>query len=920
MLQSRQQGKAFSGAQIAENPEVAAVLSKLLKPKETDRSGLSDSVNVVYPSVDQISKLIMTRVEDSENTFKLFPDIELAAQIIISSILSPKDMVKTKLNFRFDSVRYPATMTAKILEILREEMVINYRLEDELYEILRDALFRGGSHPKIVLPEAAVDQLINSSETMAIESIHETGLFKDIKDESMQSLGILGTPTEQEDKRVLSLESMLGYTPKAHYDEHLFVSKQPMPEDEVANVQELVKLAKSHTRVTDNYQVFKLPEVIESQRTRKIAELTRSRLHVAMESSGKEKVSPRRLYNMLYKSSPSDYVPYTQIPSAHALKRRSIGRPLIINPPCESIIPVYVPGDYSKHIGYFIAVGADGNPVSLDSVVTEFAQSLSATGTNGQNTASASTVLTDRAKKNILSDNYTPVIDRLSDIYSEIYEKDLMERLSRGIYGHMEVGLGRNTELSRIMLARAWKGKYTRLVYVPVEYTTYFAFNYHRNGVGRSYLDDLSTVIGMRAMVLFSSIWARVRSSISGVKAHVTLDPRDRDPVKTIETVKHLVARSRQQYFPMGARSSQDYSDWLWKAGVMMTWSEHPGLPNTQVEMEARNIEHIQPDDSLEETLRHMTYMHFGLSPETVDSAAQADFATTVQNQSILFARRILMLGKKFGQHLTDYTRKVAFNDEVIQTRLVDVLNQHQADVLKDLTDEEKGFYDENKVAFTKYLLSDILNHLEVGVPEPDTTVSVNQKTELDSYEELLDKAITFIFSSETLGGTLAGETSQYMDEIAKAWKAELMRRFMADNNIAPEAFEVATMDEDGQPMVNLNNLVETHSKNVMAAVVDLIQRMKEAKAAAVKDLAKVMGTDEEGNSLDSGYDSGTDNTGGGGGDDNFGEGGFDDFGGGEEASAGEETPTEETPAGDEEANAGTDEPPASEESDKEPK
>ncbi len=908
MLQSRQNGKAFSGAQIAENPEVAAVLSKLLRPKETDRTGLSDSVNVVYPNVDQISKLIMTRVEDSENTFKLFPDIELAAQIIISSILSPKDMVKTKLNFRFDSVRYPATMTAKILEILREEMVINYKLEDELYEILRDALFRGGSHPKIVLPEAAVDQLINSSETLAIESIHETGLFSDIKAEHMESIGLLGTPMEGEEKRVLSLESMLGYTPKPQYNEHLFVSSKHgiTDPDEVGNIQELINLAKAHTRVTDNYQVFKLPELIENQRTKKIAELTRNRLHVAMESSGREKVSPQRLYNMLYKSSPSDYVPYTQIPSAHTLKRRSIGRPLVINPPCESIIPVYVPGDYSKHIGYFIAVGADGNPVSLDSVVTEFAQSLSATGTNGQNTASASTVLTDRAKKNILSDNYTPVIDRLSEIYSEIYEKDLMERLSRGIYGHMEVGLGRNTELSRIMLARAWKGKYTRLVYVPVEYTTYFAFNYHRNGVGRSYLDDLSTVIGMRAMVLFSSIWARVRSSISGVKAHVTLDPRDRDPVKTIETVKHLVARSRQQYFPMGARSSQDYSDWLWKAGVMMTWSEHPGLPNTQVEMEARNIEHVQPDDSLEETLRHMTYMHFGLSPETVDSAAQADFATTVQNQSILFARRILMLGKKFSQHLTDYTRKVAFNDEIIQTRLVDVLNQHQADVLKDLTDKEKGFYDENKVAFTKYLLSDILNHLEVGVPEPDTTVSVNQKTELDSYEELLDKAITFIFSSETMGATLAGETSQYIDEISKAWKAELMRRFMADNNIAPEAFEVATMNEDGEPMVNLNNLVETHNKNVMAAVIDLIQRMKKAKEASIKDLAQVMGTDEQGNNLDSGYGSGGDASGDDGTGDDTSMDGFDEFS--EEENSGE--PSADEPAAE---DAEAEEPPADE-------
>lgn len=897
---------------IVQNPALVSLLSKLIQPKEKQRNSVtsdSSASNTIFPGVEQISKQLMGRAEDSENAFKLFPDLELAAQIIISSLLSPKDMVKSKLNYRLEGSVLPTQAASEILEILRDEITQNYHLEDKLYEIIRNALFRNGSHPMVILPEAAVDNVINKGAVIATESINQMDLFIAGDLTKVRSLGILGNP-HTESKVVSALESIFSPGPVAkHYDESIYTNKTSLPVDEDIEVDHLVSLIKKSTTVVDNFHILKLPDVLEISRNQKIASLSKNRLAMVAESAdGKNKVTPGRLYEMLYKNAPTDYTPYSVIPGSVNLRRRSVGRPLVIHVAAEALIPVFIPGDNSNHIGYFLAVDVDGNPITLDSTVTEFGQSLASGSGGDRSGSSASGLLTERARRNLISDNFTPMIDRMSEIHAEIVEKDLLERLSRGIYAATELSIGRNEDLSRIMLARAWKGRSTRLVYIPAEYVTYFAFNYHRNGVGRSYIDDLSNIISMRAMVLFSKIWAMVRSSISTIKTNITFDPRDPDPVKTIETVKHLVAKSRQQYFPNGLRSVQDFTDWIHKAGIMVTWDNHPRLPNTHLDFEAKNIDHVMPNDELEELLRHMCYMHFGLAPETVDSAAKADFATTVQNNSILFSRRILMLGKTLSKHLSSAVQKISSSDSVIIDKIMLVLNNHAEAIMAVFTEEEKAEYQANKVAFSKFLVNDTLNRLIVSVPEPDTTVTINQKTEIENYSDLIDKVLDSIISPDILPEDLAGTASEHVGSLRNAWKGELMRRFYAENNITPEAFEIASRNEDGKPLVDLNTIVKTHSENVMAATIDLIKRMRPVITAGDLDLQNLDAGDgaESESSSDSSGDSESD-------------AGADDFGSMDDDMSMETPPDEEMPE-DEETPPGEETEPATDDAESETK
>lgn len=872
---ARKPGAKFDARQLLQDQNLAVIASKLRHPRETTgkvitATGQPNDAGNTLSGVDQISRTIVSRVRDNENVFQLFPDIEICVQTIISSMLSPKDMSGTNLIYKLENNRFPANLSSKLMEIVREELEKTYKLRDRVYDIFRDALFVGGSHPVGIFPEAAVDYLINTPRFSVESAISNSTLFLRQDDgkfsiDKVRNVGLLGDPhTTFKPSRLASLETSYTYPDASGYNAKLWANESKLlkswendPELEKifsspeSGIKTIVTFATESIEVIDNSDVLRLPALLDRVTEARIQEefikKRRVKLTAAVENfslSEKEpgkRVSPEVLNSTLYKGSDLTNLPYMAVPAKHNLKRRSVGRPLEITFPAQSLIPIHTPGDHRKHVAYFCVLDAEGTPITYNDNVNEYGQNIASTMNSDRNGQTMSGLLTDRAKKNLISDNYTPVINKMTDIYADVVERDLLERLSRGIYNGKEMRISKDNDIFRVMLYRALKGHFTRILFIPAEYITYFAFDYHTNGVGRSYLDQLSSITSLRAMVLYSKVWAQVRSSIETTDVKINFDPRDPDPINTVEIVENLVARSRQQIFPNGLRRVADFTDWLQRAGIRMSFEGHPRLPNTSLSFESTKIDHAEPNNELEETLRHMTYMHFGLSPEQVDDASKSDFATTVENRGILFSKRINMLDDCASQDLTGYVQKVIRYDTVLQERIVKAFIECKAEIEHMLTDEERNFYEQgSRVEFTEYLIELFIDSVKIDLPRPESTTNENIKREVDGYESIIDKVLSYVIDTEILPAEYVGEASEYIASLSKAWKAVLMRRFFADNNIAPEVFEIASLDEDGQPMVNMLKEIENHSETVQMATVELLKRMKERRDLVAKDLEKI--------------------------------------------------------------------------------
>ena len=87
---------------IKENPQIAALVNKIVpKGNESDADRESRFKNV-RPSdftLSNASSEITQSIKDSDLIFQLLPEMGLVKQILVSSILSPKDLVNTEINY-----------------------------------------------------------------------------------------------------------------------------------------------------------------------------------------------------------------------------------------------------------------------------------------------------------------------------------------------------------------------------------------------------------------------------------------------------------------------------------------------------------------------------------------------------------------------------------------------------------------------------------------------------------------------------------------------------------------------------------------------------------------------------------------------------------------------------------------------------
>ena len=882
---------------VRDNPETAAVISKLIRSKDPvrfDKNNENSFYNLDQSKLQDISATVQDRISDTENMMQLFPDLELAAQIMISSILSPKDMVNTEVIYTLKDNILPAVLTAKIVDIIREDCESKYHIKSIIPDILREVLFESGSHVRAVIPESSIDELINNNTRVSIEQMQDL-LTKDRK---LVPLGILGSPKKQTmERKALETFDAFERLPYQQYEPSISI------EAKETNKLDL------NIDVTDNFMVLKLPILIEQNNRAKIRDhLNRNRRPgVAFESfqqsGGNKQLTERQLEALIYKGSQAGAKPFADVKTQRMSKRKSVGRPLCMKIPSEATIPVHVPGDPKRHIGYFVLIDEEGNPVTRTSSLKAL-NSMQSQFTSTNASHSLTSALLARARTNLTSNDMKNMsLDQAAKIYSDIVESDLVERLRNGIYGS-RMDVSKSDDVYRIMMARTFANQYTRLLYVPAELVTYFAFKYYDNGVGKSMLDDLKILTSLRSILLFSKVMAMTKNSIALTNVNMTLDPHDPDPQKTIEMSIHEIIRMRQQYFPLGINSPNDLVDWIQRAGFEFTFEGHPGLPQTKFEFDTKNMNHPLPDTDLDELLRKQTLMAIGLSPETVDAGFTAEFAVTVVKNNILLSKRVQQIQDVFAPQLTDNIQKTILNDNEFRVKIIDTLKDNKASLEKVLSDEEKTALSTDEDTFYSDFYEMLVSSLETTLPKPDLTTLDNQTQAFEDYSNALDKAIEPWINSDFMAESVVGELNGNIDMIKSAFKSYFLRKWMADNGFMSELVDIVSTDEEGDPLLNLFEIMKEHVEGLTRSSVKFIAGLAPNKEAASTDI-NALGVEPDETSVPASDDSG-------------GEGGFGgDFGGefdmGDMGLDGETPPAEPEPESEEptaEPEPATEEPP----------
>ena len=850
-------GLAGSGTQypvmdlIKNDPGLAATLSKLITPREPAIYNNSGNRDIHQPNTfgfKNVSEHLSQNIADAKTVLQTLPDMELTAQILVSSILSPKDMVTIELNYHVDDDFLAPDVSAALLAICKKHFEHDYKIKPLLSKILRDCLFETGSYALAVIPENSVDEVINGSGKVSMESFSNT--FN--SDGSMKPLGILGPvnnkkPTIERKVPGLSMESFSLSSPDITADEQM-ISLEGILNSNVKY--------DTYTFVTDNYNLLKVPTINNKLKEQKINNLVGG---LAYESF-KGNLTDRKISSILYKDKGFTYKPITSLKTQEQLTRRTIGSPLVIHLPSEAIIPVYIPGSPENHIGYFILIDADGNPVHRANDVDHYQQLTARMNSNG----SFPSAMLARVKSQMsgFDINNRDSLNYSARVYGEMIEQDLLSRLRNGVYGN-GVAIARREEVYRLMLSRALSKQHTQLLFIPIELMTYIAVDYSEDGIGKSLLDNMKILNSLRSMVMLGNVFTSLKNSIGRTEVKIKLDEDDPNPQKTIEIAMHEIVRSRQNQFPLGVNSPNDIVDWLQKASFEFTYEGHPGLPDVNVDFGEKNTNYAKPDTELEELLRKRSIMGAGLSPETVDASYQAEFATSILNNNLLLAKRVIGYQEIFEPQFTDHLRKKTLHDDNLISKLRSTIEEKYTELkekiflnsgiseINDTTNkvnlgnlEAANINSEQSSDEIKFLLEKTLYQFitmfNVTLVKPNSVTLENLVMALETYTKALDLCLDAYINDRFFTTDTVGEVANQINTLKEVLRAYYIRRWMANNGMMAELSELCTTTVDNKPTVDIYELQESHIESLTKSLTKYmvgIQKTKEASDVVINSI-----------------------------------------------------------------------------------
>jgi hypothetical protein len=820
---------------------IKALVSKLVPDKlpRPMTPGGRRAVNIPDHSLlTKLSDITTSNIVDSEHLFQMLPDTELSMQILVSCILSPKDMTNTSLTYSVETGAMSTELVGAMVGVIENHFDKVYKIKSILAPILEDVLFKTGSYPLLILPENSIDDAINGPGRVALEGLRDTLDEKN----NPRPMGFLGPAVKP--KGGIGLES---YTTNLHH--HASTILEPVLVDSPLKKDSKVDLG---IKVSDNFSLLKMPILRDKLRQDRIQDVL-SMHNVSMEArkvsmearkDKKDPMTPLEVEGSLYRRRNYKNIPVLSVQPSEMLGRSTVGHPLVMKLPPESIIPVHVPSNPEEHLGYFVMLDEMGNPLTKTQF-TDFYTDLTS-NLNSNNQMVSQLIATTNRAENGRESNRDIDLASAQRTYCDLVEEDLMNRLRNGVYGD-DVEISRPTEVYRVMFARACAQMQTRLLYVPAELMTYIAFDYNKWGIGRSLLEKNRILAAIRAMMLFSNTMAGVKNSVGRVMLNITLDPNDPAPSDTVEFMIHEYAKTRQASYPLGASNPLDIISFLENAGVQVAVTGNTGYPETKLEVQDTASQKTKPDTELMEELKNQFIMGLGLSPETVNMGANAEFATTILNSNVLMTKRVMGDQAKLTGFVQDHIVKYVKYSGALMDELRNVIRENKSKLTsdeKDLMAEGKKKAEANAVPEQKAgkddikfdkpetvegedaIIMDFLHNLIVSLPSPDTVSLENQMKSFDLYAQSLDNALKAYVDAGYLTPEVLGDLSTTVEMVVAALRAYFLRQWLRTNNVFPELDILTNAGEDGEQF-DLLEMEEGHMEGLMTSIKGFMDKIK---------------------------------------------------------------------------------------------
>ncbi len=697
------------------------------------------------------------RVEN-DRIRKMAPEISQAASIMIPSIMSPNDMVDSKLSFSVNATCLTPAQNEKIAESISTHFNDNLHLSTALPRWIDEAMYRSGAKPLLLIPLTALEEqfvdmnLLNGSFESYVTDIrkvdgHNLYGFSDplpgTADERM---------TSEVSKLVAATESYVGATMAALGPEILDEATGPVSYDRSARLDN-DKLSKQHRSFVESVISTEALTVTDNPDTMRLASTRNKKAKNTIGDKAKARFAPADVITV----------------HAPTAKDKPIGNPIFMELPTESVVPLYTPGTPGDHIGYFILLDERGHPLNI----ADYNQASVHAAQDLPNQNNFKQLFQAYGYSNVPTGDQR-CQDAVSSVYQTVVEQHLKQRAQTA--GFADVGLGSNSSMFRYMFSRYLQQRRTKVLFVPKELMTYFCFKTDENGIGVSKLDDVKFILSLRITLMTCRMLSAFNSAIDRRRVDIQFDPNFAgDALEHMMTVQREAIRKSAITFthdPLNVAQQVANKSFTVKASGI------PGLPEYNVTNEANDRTSATPDEQLYDDLKNLIILDLDVPAAAMNNVGADEYSRSVATSNIVFSRKVVGLQGVVSKHTDEFVQGyVTYSSELRQKIMTIARGTLHMD--PGVKTGESGDVVEQKDPKSNPTLEAIIPHIHLHLPSPNVAPDMAQFESLEKLVTSVDTMLQSLIPEDAAGDDL--ENQKTLSAVRAVAKADIVRKLIKD-------------------------------------------------------------------------------------------------------------------------------------------
>lgn len=753
----------FSTDELRHMAGISPVVSGI-QPKKTIPTEAS-----VGSYLESVADDTHTKIEELRNLTIVAPEIKMSKRVIVSTIMSPQDLQTNKINITMNYEGLAPEIKSDLLERLNNFFNNEFHLAQRLHSWLSTAGFEEGAKAMLVLPKHELDVQNAVADVLAA---HED--LKQSHDRIVSSTEALYIEPPENRRNLIaerleaefesSLES-LGVDKWFENHKYTDSSTESNKTVTISSKQDLVKQL-----VKGTFKLLKQHDDGSVVVTRDLSYISKGYLNNSDKLKDLLKDAKAQITGFdPEKSGGFQTTPVRCLTISDNIKVGEDDLPIVLELPSDSVIPVCAPGDNKNHIGYFVLVDENGQPIRGRN---NFFKTGSTDVTNRLAMSAAQAVYGNATLTSFseLTSNPEFMFQQMTEVFTVAVNKLLESRLNKDGLTGLDINM--HNAVGKALFSNLLANNRITMIFVPEPMMVYYCFDYRDNGTGKTFLEDIAQMLALRTTLVTARLMAAVENATVRRKIEVDIDDKENNPIQTIQAV---VRQALSKYAPSFSTEVQTAAESMVNRNIQVVPKSMAGTTdNLSVNYEKVYGNAQSPDTDLLDKLNNWIGMGLGGLPASVlNQLSENEFSRSVATTNMYFANTVA------GWQLAIKPTNKKFISLYISsnTKLLELIKS----IIRKDKDGEPENLDENTTddvenEALQRQVNDIIKSLEVDLPPPQMAAKKAHFEEIQSFAEMIEKLVTIIYSDDTV---IDDELKGSMPVIRATITSKLLREFL---------------------------------------------------------------------------------------------------------------------------------------------